>query len=143
MIKVIRNLVIVGFLASSLSASDDSKIKGLNLLLTANDTQTQMMAMVISSKALEQNKDVRIVLCGSAGDLALKDSKNESLKPMNKSPKDLLNVMIEKGVNVRVCPLYLPNKGLEKDALINGVSVAKPDEVTVELLDESYKNLSY
>lgn len=143
MIKVIRNLVIVGFLASSLSASDDSKIKGLNLLLTANDTQTQMMAMVISSKALEQNKDVRIVLCGSAGDLALKDSKSESLKPMNKSPKDLLNVMIEKGVNVRVCPLYLPNKGLEKDALINGVGVAKPDEVTVELLDESYKNLSY
>ncbi|NLK66131.1 MAG: hypothetical protein GX282_01475 [Campylobacteraceae bacterium] len=141
MIKLFRNLVIAAFFASSLSAADE--IKGMNIVVTSPNTQTQMMAMVIASNVLEQGKDLRIVLCGEAGDLALKDSVSEPQKPANKSPKDLLGMFISKGVDVKVCPLYLPNKGLEKEALTEGIGVAKPAEVTANLLDGSYKNLSY
>ncbi|WP_169940706.1 DsrE family protein [Campylobacter sp. RM15925] len=140
--KTLLNLALGSALATALYASGD-EIKGLNVMLTASDTQTQMMAMVLSTKTLEQKKDVRIVLCSEAGDLALKESKSEPQKPLNKSPKDLLQGAIKNGASVKVCPLYLPNKGLDKSALIEGVEVASPDEVAKSLLDGEYKNLSY
>lgn len=140
--KTLLNLALGAVLASGLYASDSSA-KGLNVNLTASDTQTQMMAMVLSTKTIEQKKEVRLVLCGVAGDLALKDSVSEPQKPLNKSPKQLLQGIIASGASVKVCPLYLPNKGLDKSALMDGVSVAVPDEVAKNLLDKDYKNLSY
>lgn len=140
--RALLNLALGGALTTALYASND-EIKGLNVMLTASDTQTQMMAMVLSTKTLEQKKDVRIVLCSAAGDLALKEAKSEPQKPLNKSPKELLQGLIKNKAVVKVCPLYLPNKGLDKSALIEGVSVAVPDEVAKNLLDGDYKNLSY
>ncbi|MDO5045845.1 hypothetical protein [Campylobacter sp.] len=142
MYKILTNLALSAALTTTLYASDNLS-KGLNINLTASDTQTQMMAMVLATKTLEQNKEVRIVLCAAAGDLALKDSKSELQKPLNKSPKDLLLGAIKSGAAVKVCPLYLPNKGLDKSALVDGVDVAVPAEVAKALLDKDYKNLSY
>ena len=140
--RTLLNLGAATALLSSVQVLGDD-IKGLNVMLTAPDTQTQMMAMVLSMKTIEQKKEVRIVLCSNAADLALKDSKSEAQKPLNKSPKDLLQGAIKSGASVKVCPLYLPNKGLDKSALIDGVSVAVPDEVAKSLLNKEYKNLSY
>lgn len=140
--KTLITLTLSAFLVTGLNAADSSA-KGLNVTLTAGDTQTQMMAMVLSMKTLEQKKDVRVVLCGDAGDLALKDSKSDMQKPLNKSPKDLLQGIIKQGGDVKICPLYLPNKDLDKSALIDGVNVANPADVATNLLDKDYKNLSY
>lgn len=141
--KITFALALSGLLSTTLLASDDDLKKGLNLALTAGDTQTQMMSMVLVNKALGLKKDVKVVLCAEAGDLALKDSKSEPQKPMDKSPKDLLQAAIKGGADVKVCPLYLPNKGLDKTALIDGVGVANPDNVIKEILDEDYALLSY
>lgn len=102
-----------------------------------------MMSMVLSMMTLKQNKKVNMVLCSKAGDLALKNSKSETLKPMNKSPKMMLKAIINKGASVKVCPLYLPNKNLQKTDLMSNITVAKPMDVSKDLLNNDYKNLSY
>lgn len=128
-------------LVLNLFANDSAK--GLNVALTAQDAQTQLMAMVLSMKTLEQKKSVNVVLCSFAGDLAVKNSKSPILKPLDKSPKMLLKAIIKKGANVTVCPLYLPNAKKDKSALIEGVTVANPNDVAKQLLNEDFKNLSY
>lgn len=139
-----RNLVCsVLLLCSLLSVANATEAKGLNVVLTSKVPQTQMMAMVLSMKTLKQKKMVNIVLCSDAGDLALKKSESPILKPINKSPKMLLKALLKKGANVQVCPLYLPNKNLDKTALINKISVANPMAVSKQLLDLGFSTLSY
>lgn len=142
MIKKILVFVSALFLSASLYASDNSA-KGLNVIVTSGDNQTQMMAMVLATMAKKQGKNVNIVLCSKAGDLADKNLTSQTLKPKNKSPKMLLQGLIKNGANVQVCPLYLPNALKDKSVLLEGISVANPMEVATSLLNEDYQNLSY
>lgn len=129
-------------LSTSVMANDNSA-KGLNVLLTSKDAQTQMMAMVLSTMTLKEKKEVKMVLCSSAGDLAVKGMESPTLKPQDKSPKMMLEAIIKQGAKVEVCPLYLPNAGKDETVLLEGVTVAKPAEVAKNLLNKDYQNLSY
>ena len=129
-------------LSTSVMANDNSA-KGLNVLLTSKDAQTQMMAMVLSTMALKEKKEVKMVLCSSAGDLAVKGMESPTLKPQDKSPKMMLEAIIKQGAKVEVCPLYLPNAGKDETVLLEGITVAKPAEVAKNLLNKDYQNLSY
>jgi len=117
--------------------------KGLNVIVTAKDSQAQMMAMVLSMATLKQNKKVNMTLCSNAGDLAVKGMKSEVLKPMNKSPKMMLKALIKKGANVTLCPIYLPNVNKDKSVLIEGITMATPANGAKELLDLDFQNLTY
>lgn len=117
--------------------------KGLNVVLTSADAQTQQMAMVLSLMTLKQGKKVNMVICSKAGDLSVKGMKSQVLKPMNKSPKQMLKNIISKGANVKICPLYLPNAEKKVEVLIEGVVEANPKEIANMLLDMDYKVLSY
>ena len=129
-------------LSTSVMANDNSA-KGLNVLLTSKDAQTQMMAMVLSTMSLKEKKEVKMVLCSSAGDLAVKGMESPTLKPQDKSPKMMLEAIIKQGAKVEVCPLYLPNAGKDETVLLEGITVAKPAEVAKNLLNKDYQNLSY
>ena len=129
-------------LSTSLMANDNSA-KGLNVLLTSNDAQTQMMAMVLSTMTLKEKKEVKMVLCSNAADLAVKGMESPTLKPQDKSPKMMLEAIIKQGAKVEVCPLYLPNAGKDETVLLEGITVAKPAEVAKNLLNKDYQNLSY
>ncbi|PID76363.1 MAG: hypothetical protein CSB24_07030 [Deltaproteobacteria bacterium] len=117
--------------------------KGLNVIVTSGDAQTQMMAMALSMMTIKKGKEVKMVLCSKAGDLAVKGMKGEIIKPLNKSPEMMLKALIQKGATVKVCPLYLPNAAKDESVLIDGVTVAVPAEVAASLLDDEYQNLSY
>jgi len=120
------------------------QVKGLNVVVTSQDRQTQMMAMVLSTQtAARHGKDVNLVLCSHAADLALAETTTEPFQPLGESPTDLLKNLISLGVNVEVCPLYLPSVGKTEDALIDGISVANPAVVAGRLLDTEYRVLSY
>jgi predicted peroxiredoxin len=135
-------LVASSMLVSSAVFADQSK--GLNVLLTAAERQAQMMAMVLSVQTIKKHgKEVNMVLCGSAGDLALSSTKTEAMKPPGKSPTQLLHALLKMGASVEVCPLYLPDVGKSKDDLIQGITIAKPSVVAGRLLDTDYTNLSY
>ena len=129
-------------LSTSVMANDNSA-KGLNVLLTSKDAQTQMMAMVLSTMTLKEKKEVKMVLCSSAGDLAVKGMESPTLKPQDKSPKMMLEAIIKQGAKVEVCPLYLPNAGKDETVLLEGITVAKPLEIAKNLLNKDYQNLSY
>ena len=117
--------------------------KGLNVIVTTADRQTQMMSMVISTMALKkQGKQVNITFCGEAGDLALKTTETPTFLPAKKSPTMLLKGLIEAGADVKVCPLYLPNAGKTTDDLLPGITVAKPPGMTGVLLDQGFQNLT-
>ena len=133
----------VSLLLTTSSFADDNSAKGLNIIITSGDAQTQMMGMVLSTMTLKQGKEVNMTLCSNAGDLDIKNRESPKLKPQDKSPKMLLDNLIKNGAKVQVCPLYLPNIEKTESDLIDGVTVAKPNEVASKLLDKNYQNLSY
>jgi predicted peroxiredoxin len=142
--KVLLSLTATLVLGASASASDNLA-KGLNVMITSADTQTQMMGMVLSTMTLKEKKEVNMVLCSDAGNLALKDFEAGKIKMQGeeKTPKMLLQGLIKEGANVEVCPLFLPNAGKTEADLMEGVSVAKPPMVAKKLLDKDLQTLSY
>ncbi len=140
--KILLSLSAFVLISTTVVASENMA-KGLNVMLTSEDAQTQMMGMVLATMSLKKGKEVNMVLCSSAGNLALKDSESPKLKPQNKSPKMMLEDLIKNGAKVEVCPLFLPNAEKTEADLIQNVTVAKPPVVADKLLNKDYQNLSY
>lgn len=140
--KILLSLSAFALISTTVVASENMA-KGLNVMLTSEDAQTQMMGMVLATMSLKKGKEVNMVLCSSAGNLALKDSESPRLKPQDKSPKMMLEALIKDGAKVEVCPLFLPNAEKTESDLIQNVTVAKPPVVADRLLDKDYQNLSY
>lgn len=130
--------------ASNIALAGQDLAKGLNVMVTSPDSQTQLMAMVLSMQTIKKHdKKVNMVLCGPAGDLALAATVSPKLKPQNVSPTMLLNKIIKLGGNVKVCPLYLPNADKTQADLIKGIGVAKPPMIAKQLLNKDFKNITY
>lgn len=124
-----------------------TELKGLNIIITSPDAQTQMMGMVLGGSVLnDQKKALNITLCGPAGNLALKDFKAADVKKPDGSianPKGALQGLMKAGAVVTVCPLFLPNAGKDASALVEGISVAKPPMVAKGLTDAEFNNISF
>ena len=136
-------VLLSSLLLTTASIANENSAKGLNVIITSEDAQTQMMGMVLSMMTLKQNKKVNMTLCSNAGDLAVKGMESPILKPQDKSPKMMLQALMKQGAIVTVCPLYLPNASKDESVLLEGITVAKPAEVAASLLDKDYQNLSY
>ncbi len=144
--KIIATTALVATLiAPSILSADQAK--GLNVLVNSANPQTQAMAMVLSLMTMKKHKkEVNIVLCGPAGDLADKNIKGTPVKrPNGKAPsaKQHLIMLINKGAKVEVCPLYLPNSGKDASILLEGITVAKPPMVAGKLLDKDFQNITF
>ena len=139
--KTVSKIALVALL--SVPTFSFASSKSLMTIVTSPNPQTQLMSMVLSVKSMMKGAKVDILLCGPAGDIATKDSKEVILKPKNMSAQMLLKKMIKKGVSVKVCPLYLPNIGKTKADLIKGVSVANPDNMADMLLKDNTVVLTY
>ena len=128
---------------STASIASENSAKGLNVIITSGDAQTQMMGMALSMATLKQKKEVNMTLCSKAGDLAVKDMESPILKPMDKSPKMMLQALIKQGAKVDLCPIYLPNSENAKAELLEGITIATPADGASKLLNKDYQNLSY
>lgn len=100
-------------------------------ILTAPEPQTQLMAMVLTMNAIAAGAEAEMLLCGPAGDIALKDapaSATAGQPPRDASPQGLMRMMMEKnGLKVQVCAIYLPGKAADASILLDGVTPAAPD----------------
>ena len=115
-------------------------------VVTSPEPQTQLMSMVLSMQSLQQGASVHVLLCGPAGDLALKEAPGTATapqQPKGMSPQGLMSKMMEAGATVEVCALYLPNKGVGQDALLNGIQAAKPPVMAARLMAENARVLSF
>ncbi|MCV6586487.1 MAG: hypothetical protein OIF47_13205 [Marinibacterium sp.] len=120
--------------ASPLQAETDETIV---TILTAPEAQTQLMAMVLTLNAAQQGASPHVLLCGPAGDLALRDapaSATTGQPPKDVSPQALMTkIMGLPGAKVEVCAIYLPGRGDGPEVLIDGVGVAKPGEMAAAI----------
>ena len=102
-------------------------------ILTAPEPQTQLMAMVLTMNAIAAGAEAEMLLCGPAGDIALRDapaSATAGQPPRDASPQGLMKMMMEKNsLKVQVCAIYLPGKAADASILIDGVTPAAPDAV--------------
>jgi hypothetical protein len=111
--------------------------------VTSGDNQAQGMAMVLATQVAEQKAAVRILLCGPAGQLALKSYEPAALKPKNVTPKQMMAGLIKGGATVEVCALFLPNADKTATDLIEGVAVAKPPEVAAYMTKPGVKSFGF
>ncbi|MGO2340310.1 MAG: hypothetical protein ACTH5M_06930 [Psychrobacter sp.] len=115
--------------------------------VTSDNEQVQLMSMVLTMQSAQQGANTRVLLCGPAGDMALReapDSVTTGQPPKNMSPQGLMQmVMKNTNTKVEVCALYLPGKGLDQSALIDGVSAADPAEIGALMVDSTTKIMSF
>lgn len=116
-------------------------------VVTSADAQTQLMAMVLTMQSAQQGADAHIMLCGPAGDMALKDapaSATTPQKPKDMSPQGLLQTIMEKtDTSAEVCAIYLPNAELDQSALLDGITAADPAAMAARLIDDDTTVLSF
>ncbi len=115
-------------------------------IITSADPETQLMALVLTRSAMAAGERPHILLCSAGGDLALKDapaSATAPLQPKGASPQGLLRMLMAGGVSVEVCAIYLPNRPFGAEALLEGVGVAKPDEMGARIAAPSETILSF
>lgn len=111
--------------------------------VTSADNQAQGMAMVLAMQMAEQKSAVRVLLCGPAGQLALKAYEPAPLKPRNVTPKQMMAGLIKGGATVEVCALFLPNADKTPADLIEGVTVAKPPEVAAYMVKPGVRSFGF
>lgn len=115
-------------------------------VLTSAEPQTQLMSMVLTMQSIQQGASAHILLCGPAGDLALKDapaSATAPQKPRGMSPQGLMQSIMETGASVEVCAIYLPNEEVGADALLDGVTPAQPPAMAARLLAPNARIMSF
>ncbi len=116
-------------------------------ILTAPDAQTQLMAMVLTMQSIQAGASAHILLCGPAADMALRDAPESATAPQaprDMSPQGLMRtIMDQTGTQVEVCAIYLPNKGVGPEALIEGVSAADPAEMGRRLVAPQARIMSF
>lgn len=132
-------------LALASPAIADSPEK-LVTVVTSENPQTQLMAMVLTAQAVEQGAETRILLCGPGGDLALieaPDSATAGQPPRGASPQGMLQMLMGNGVTVEVCAIYLPGLGATPDVLIDGVTVAQPPAMAGSMMEANTRVWSF
>lgn len=115
-------------------------------VVTSEHPQTQLMAMVLTTQAVEQGAETRILLCGPGGDLALNDAPESATAeqpPRGASPQGMLRALMEQGVTVEVCAIYLPGLGAGPEVLIDGVGVAQPPAMAGTMMDADARVWSF
>ncbi|SHF20830.1 MULTISPECIES: hypothetical protein [Litoreibacter] len=131
-------------LATSAQADDPNK---LITILTAPEPQTQLMAMVLTMNAMAAGSSAEVLLCGPAGDIALKDapaSATTGQPPKDVSPQGLMKMLMEKqGLKVQVCAIYLPGKGADASVLLDGVTAAAPDAMGAAIVGDDTTVMSF
>lgn len=119
----------------SMAQADD--VPYLVMILTTDEPQSQLMSMVLAMQTMQQGSNAHVLLCGPAGDLALKEPSAAATAPQatqSMSPQRLMQNIMQGGATVEVCAIYLPNKGVETSALLDGIPAAKPAEVAARML---------
>ncbi|WP_209388436.1 DsrE family protein [Rhodohalobacter sp. SW132] len=140
--KLILLLFIIFAPMTALSGNDNSS-EDLFMVLTSGDAETQMMAMVLATQSANQDVAVRVLLCSEAGELAIRGVESPEFAPANRSPKQLLNGLIDRGVNVEVCGIFLPNREYTEEDLTDGIGVAAPPEVAEYMRREGVRYFTF
>lgn len=133
----------IALCAASLLAVGTAQAEELFVNIHSGNAMAQGAGLAIATNALEQKATVRVLLCDTAGDIALVGAELPKLKPRDVTTQQILQGVIKAGAKVEVCALYLPNTGKQPTDLIPGVTPAKPAEVAAHLLKPGVNTLAF
>lgn len=128
----------IGVAAPALADDDEALI-----ILTSASQQARGMAMVLGNAMQDQGARIHVLLCDSAGDMALTDHSSEPLAPRNVTPEQLLGRLMGNGARVEVCTLYLPNSEHAQSDLREGVGVAQPPAIAERMMDDDVRVFAF
>ena len=128
---------------SSFTIQVNNSEKELFVVITSADSETQMMAMVLATQSVNQDVKVRILLCGEAGNLAITGYNSPAFAPSGRAPGQLLAGLLERGITVEVCGIFLPNRDFTDSDLISGVSIASPPEIAAYMMQEHVRYFTF
>ncbi len=148
---MIRHVTLLSLLAtlvflplSAMAADHNRVVENVFIILSSESPQTQGMAMVLANTMVDEGATVDVLLCDAAGDIALAQGDGgPSLAPKGVTPGKLLGSLMDKGASISVCALYLPNSGYKESDLAEGVSVAKPPEMTALMRDPKVRVFTF
>jgi predicted peroxiredoxin len=140
--KLITLLLLILTPMAALSNNNDSS-ENLFVILTSGDAETQMMAMVLATQSANQDVPIRVLLCSEAGELAVRGADSPEFAPANRSPRQLLNGLIDRGIIVEVCGIFLPNRDYTEEDLMEGIGVASPPEVAEFMKREGVRYFTF
>jgi len=143
MLKTVVAAAMVFAASIGAHAADSQKVDEVLVIVTSESLQTQGMAMVLSSTMAQQGAKVNILLCDTAGDLALQQYDAPALRPNNVTPGQMMRGLLQQGATANVCALYLPNSDYSKEDLIDGVGVATPPDMAAQMLDPGIRVFSF
>lgn len=132
---------------NQVSPEIESPTASVLINVTSDDAQVQLMSMVLTMQSAKQGANTRVLLCGPAGDMALRDAPTNvttGQPPQNMSPQGLMQmVMKNTNTKVEVCALYLPSKGIDQTALLEGVTAADPAAIGALMVDGKTQVVSF
>ncbi len=111
-------------------------------LLSAESAESQAFSLVLANQMQASGNAVEVLLCGPAGDIALKAAPaavTASITPQGASVKVLAERFLKQGGKISVCAIYLPNRKLNPEALIDGVTVANPKQMADKIVDPAIR----
>jgi len=144
----LRSACAAAFLAAatlgvaSSALAEDAADKAL-IILSSESQQTRGMAMVLGNAMMDKGASVRVLLCDSAGDMAVEGYESEKLAPRDVTPEQMLGRLMANDSQVEVCALYLPNSDYEEEDLKDGVGVAQPPAIAGEMLSPDVRVFSF
>ncbi|MGB0681839.1 MAG: hypothetical protein ACPGOV_03995 [Magnetovibrionaceae bacterium] len=131
-------------LADGHGAKENGKMPSKILtVVTSPDHQTQAMAFILTLQALKNGAEAQVLLCGPAGQTAVKGVEQAPLKPKGMTPAKLMMAAQKQGAKVQVCALFLPNAGLDAGALAEGVTAARPPEIGAVMADPAVRYFTF
>lgn len=139
-------LLLITTLMLPLAAVADSEPEAFLISINTEEGQVQGMALTLATTLAQEGKEVRILLCGEAGELALEQNIPPSLRPRDISPKEMMMEAVSLGATVQVCELFLPNSGYrqyEASDLVPEVDEAKASEIAEFMLQSGVQTFSY
>ncbi len=126
--------------ASCMGAEERDK---LFVTVTSGEAQAQGFSMILAKQGLKQGQEPRVLLCGPGAEMATEGYEAETLQPAGANPQELMQGLIEQGVQVDVCAIFLPNTTYTEADLIEGVGVASAGEVGAYMADPGVRYFSH
>ncbi len=107
----------------------------LFVTVTSDEVHNQAFAMILATQGMQQGQEPRVLLCGPGAEMATDDYEAEAVEPAGANPQQMMQNLINEGVQVDVCAIFLPNTDFTEDDLIDGVGVASAEEVAEYMAD--------
>ena len=146
MIRILFVLLFALPMLASQSVVADDEAETVLINVNSDQRQVQGMAMELASKLAQADKNVHIVLCGAAAELALEENIPSALRPRDVSPKEIMLEAASLGATVQVCHLFLPNTRFgqyDEDDLVEEASVISAEALAELVMNAEIRRFSY